>query len=63
MLVHYPKLVYHVKDLGCYLQGQGHSEGLSNQNMTVLAISSELMIFFLQPNLTWWQSTISQSIL
>ena len=31
-------------------QGQGHSEGLYNQNMTVFTVSSELMIL-LKPNL------------
>lgn len=29
----------------CYLQGQGHSEGLHHQNMNVSTVSSELMIF------------------
>ena len=38
------------KEKGCYLTGQGHSEGLCNQNMTVFTISSELMLL-LQPKL------------
>ena len=29
--------------LGCYLQGQGHSEGLYIRKMTVSTVSSELM--------------------
>ena len=28
----------------CYLQGQGHSEGLYKENMTVYAIPFELMV-------------------
>ena len=35
------------KKKGCYLQGQCHSEGLYNQNMTVSVVSSDLM-FVLQ---------------
>ena len=32
------------------LQGQGHSEGLYNQNMTISVVSSKLLVS-LQPNL------------
>lgn len=49
MLVHYRWPGCHAKTLGCYLRGQGHSEGLHNQHMNVSAISSQLMILF-QPN-------------
>ena len=34
----------------CYLQGQGHSEGPYDQNMTLSTMSSELLILW-QPNL------------
>ena len=34
------------KELGCYHQGQGHSEGLFNQNMAVSDTSPEWMIFW-----------------
>ena len=44
------------------LQGQGHSKGLYDQNMTLSAISSELLIPW-QPNLVWWYDIISQSVL
>ena len=43
MEVYRPEPVCHAKELGCYLQGQGHNKGLYNHNMTVLTISSELM--------------------
>ena len=36
----------------CYLQGQGHSKGLSNQNMTVSIRFSKGLVR-LQPNLVW----------
>ena len=52
MVVHH-WLECHMKEMGCYRQGQGHSEGLYNQNMTVSTISSKLMIL-LQPDLVWW---------
>ena len=32
------------KNRGCYLQGQGHSEGLYNENITVSTILCKLMI-------------------
>ena len=34
MVVHRHEPEYHAKKLGCCLQGQGHSEGLYDQNMT-----------------------------
>ena len=46
----------------CYLQGQGHSKGLYDQNMTLSIIFSELLIPW-QPNLVWWYIIISQSVL
>ena len=44
------------------LKYQGHSEGLYNQNMTIFTISSKLLVS-LQPNLVWWYSIISWSVL
>ena len=43
------------KKMGFYLQGQGHSVGLYNQNMTVSAISfiSSKPVSLLQPNSIW----------
>ena len=43
------------KELGCYHQGQGHSEGLFNQNMAVSDTSPEWMIFwfFFRPDLVF----------
>ena len=50
------------KRLVCYLQGQGHSEGSHNHNMTVSTIFAELLILLL-PNLVWWYIIISQNVL
>ena len=50
------------KRLVCYFQGQGHSKGSYDQNMTVSTTSSELLILLL-PNLIWWYIIISQSVL
>ena len=44
------------------VQGQGHSEGLKDQWMFVQMISSETWNILL-PNLLWWCSIISQSVL
>ena len=40
----------HAEQLVHCLQGQGHSEGVPNQNMTVSAIASKLLVC-LKPNL------------
>ena len=45
----------------CYLQGQGHSSGSCDQNMTLSAISFELLIPW-QLNLVWF-AIISQRVL
>ena len=42
---HEPKC--HAKRLVCYFQGQGHSQGSYDQNMTVSTISSELLLHLL----------------
>ena len=47
--VHHCGLGCKAKEMGCYFQGQGHSEGLLNQNMTISAVSFKLMTL-LQPN-------------
>ena len=49
------------KKLVHYLQCQGHSEGLYNQNMTIFTISSKLLVNF-QPNLEQ-HHIISRSVL
>ena len=38
MLVYYHEAMCHAKKLVHYLQCQGHSEGLYNQNMTIFTI-------------------------
>ena len=43
-------------------QGQDHSKGSDDQNMTVSTILSELLIPW-QPNLVWWYIIRSQSVL
>ena len=50
MQPHKPKC--HAEKNVHYLQCQGHSEGLYNQNMTICAVSSKLLVT-LQPNLIW----------
>ena len=50
------------KKLVCYVQGQGHSKGSCDQNMTISIVSSELLIPW-QPNMVWWYIIISQSVL
>ena len=50
MVVYYHEVMCHIEKLLHYVQGQGHSEGLCNQNMTIFTISSKLLVG-LQPNL------------
>ena len=50
------------KEFVCYLQGQGHSKGSCDKNMTLSVLFSELWIPW-QPNLVWWYIIISQSVL
>ena len=42
----------HAKSLVCYFQGQGHSKGSYNQNMTVSTVFAELLILLSQ-NVSW----------
>ena len=51
MVQHY-ELECHGEKMGFYLQGQGHSVGLYNQNMTVSAMSfiCSKPVSLLQPN-------------
>ena len=50
--------------MGFYLQGQGHSVGLYNQNMTVSTISfiSSKPVSLLQPNSIWAYIIISKEV-
>ena len=50
--VHHHEPECHAKKMGFYLQGQGHSVGLYNQNMTVSTVSfiSSKPVSLLQPN-------------
>ena len=60
--MHHNGLECHSKRFVCYFQGQGHSKGSYDQNMTVSTVSSELLILLLQ-NLVWWYIIVSQSVL
>ena len=52
------------KKMGFYLQGQGHSVGLYNQNVTVSTISfiSSIPMSLLQPNSIWMWIIISKEV-
>ena len=50
-----------MKDIVCYLQGQGQKQDLHNQNITASTRSSELLVF-LQPDLVWWCIIIGQNV-
>ena len=49
------------KKIVCYLEGQGHNEGLYDQTRTLSTIAFELQ-FLWQPDLVWWYIIISQSV-
>ena len=53
------------KNMVHYLQCQGHSEGLYNQNMTISVVSSKLLLCLLNCwsvcNQTWFVSTASNA--
>ena len=53
IMVHHHEPECHAKKMGFYLQGQGHSVGLYNQNVTVSSISfiSSNPVSLLQTNL------------
>ena len=44
MVVYYHEAMCHAEKLVHYLQCQGHSEGLYNQNMTISIVSSKLLV-------------------
>ena len=44
MVVYYHESVFHAEKLVHYLQCQGHSEGLYNQNMIISAASSKVLV-------------------
>ena len=58
MVVYYHKAMCHEQKLVHYLQCQGHSEGLYNQNMTISTLFSKLLVR-LQPNLVLLYNIIS----
>ena len=64
MMMQHHEPEYHVeeKKKACYLQGQSHSQDSYEQNMTLSAIFSELLILR-QPNLVRWYIIISHSVL
>ena len=45
--MHRHELDCHAKRLVCYFQGQGHSKGSYDQNMTITTVSYELLILLL----------------
>ena len=49
-VVYYHEAECHAEKLVHFLQCQGHSKGLCNQNMTIFTIPSKLLVGF-QPNL------------
>jgi len=49
MVMHHHELEFNTKQFLCYVQGQGHSEGLYDPNVPISTISSELVVL-LQPN-------------
>ena len=50
VVVYYHEVVCHAEKLVHYLQCQGHSKALYNQNLTIFTISSEMLVR-MQPNL------------
>ena len=62
MVVYFYKAECQAEKIGHYLQSQGHSQDLCNQNKTISIISSRLLVR-LQPGLVWKYSIISQSVL
>ena len=48
MVMHHHGLECHAKRFVCYFQGHGHSKGSYDQNMTVSAVPSKLLILLLQ---------------
>ena len=48
IVMHHNELECHAKKIVRYFQGQGHSKGSYDQNMTVSTVSSELLILLLQ---------------
>ena len=50
MVVNYHEPEWHAEKLVCCLRGQGHSEGLCNENMTISTIVSKLLICLLATN-------------
>ena len=60
MVVYYHEAECQAEKLVHYLQYQGHSEGLYNQDMTISTISAKLLIR-LQTKLVSWYITVCQS--
>ena len=50
MTVYYYEVMFYAEKLVNYFQCQGHNESLYNQNMTIFAKSSKLLVR-LRPNL------------
>ena len=46
MVVYYYEAMCHAEKLVHYLQCQGHSEGLYNQNIAISVVSSKLLVGF-----------------
>ena len=61
MVMQHPKPECRTENLDYFIQCQGHSEGLYNQNMTISVVSSKLLLCLLNCwsvcNQTWFVST------
>ena len=62
MVVYYHKAMCHEQKLVHYLQRQGHSKGLYNQNITLSTLSSKFQVR-LKLNLVDSNSILSQSVM
>ena len=49
--MYYHEAMCHAEKLVHYLQSEGHSEGLYNQNITIFTIKSSKLLISLQTNL------------
>ena len=62
IVLYYHESVCNAEKLVHYLQCQGHSKGLYDQNMTMFTVSSKLLVH-LQTSLVWQYSIIRLSVL
>ena len=63
MVMHHYQPQCHLKRLVCYLQGQGHTDGSYDQNVTISIIPTTELQVLLQPDLQEWYTIITWSVL